>query len=510
MSSNINPQNINGAYPVAGQDNDSQGFRDNFTNIKTNFTFAAAEITDLENKAVLKAALDGIVLNNDMGGSILSNAQLQDMSETRVALGTQSGAQTINYAAGPYYTVTTSGSVNLAFTNFSAAGTVSSVKIQITVTSISHTLTLPAAVGTGDSFTSTQYIQGLSSNVITFNATGTYVFEFTTNDSGASIFIEDLTRNTSVNTLDALTDVTISSPLNNQILLYNSSSDIWVNGNLASTIALDDLSDVDVTSITNGDLLVYDSTANAWVNESSDYIYPLTEYVVTIADNGSGSQDVFFFDSIALETDTGVQFPIDLRENNRYRFDLSSAVNADGPLRFSTTPDNTVTVGNVAPSTITNYSTDVTISGNAGTSGSFVEILITKDTPQTLFFWGIQQDPGLDTSLLGAARPISVLKTQYFAGSDTFGANGNISLETTTTIITSSDDLVGNLAAGSSGQIKILAYGNTSVGNTLITLANAAWGGGSTANLSAAGSAATFQYAGNKWFCTGNNGVTFS
>lgn len=49
MSSNINPNNINGNYPVAGQDNDSQGFRDNFTNILNNFSFAASEITDLQN-----------------------------------------------------------------------------------------------------------------------------------------------------------------------------------------------------------------------------------------------------------------------------------------------------------------------------------------------------------------------------------------------------------------------------------------------------------------------------
>lgn len=49
MSSNINPNNINGNYPVAGQDNDSQGFRDNFTNISNNFSFAATEITALQN-----------------------------------------------------------------------------------------------------------------------------------------------------------------------------------------------------------------------------------------------------------------------------------------------------------------------------------------------------------------------------------------------------------------------------------------------------------------------------
>jgi hypothetical protein len=190
MTSAINPNNIDGAYPVAGQDNDSQGFRDNFTNTKTNFEYAADEITDLQNKVVLKAALTGTVLNNDMAGSLLSNAQLQDMSETKVALGTVSGSQTINYSAGPYYTLTTSGSISLAFSNFSVAGTVSRVRLQITVSNTAHTLTLPAAVTVG-----TSNVQGLVSNVITFGLTGTYEFEFETSDAGATISIFDLNRN---------------------------------------------------------------------------------------------------------------------------------------------------------------------------------------------------------------------------------------------------------------------------------------------------------------------------
>ena len=190
MTSAINPQNIDGAYPVAGQDNDSQGFRDNFTNIKTNFAYAAEEITDLQSKVVLKAALAGTTLNNDMGGSILSNAQLQDMGETRVALGTVSGAQTINYAAGPYYTLTTSGSVSIAFTNFPPAGVLGRLRLRITIASTTHTLTLPAAVSVG-----TSNIQGLSSNVITFNTTGTFEFEFETNDGGSTVTIIDQNRN---------------------------------------------------------------------------------------------------------------------------------------------------------------------------------------------------------------------------------------------------------------------------------------------------------------------------
>ena len=53
MSSNINPNNIDTTYPVAGQDNDSQGFRDNFTNIKNNFTEAQTELNDLQTKVWL-------------------------------------------------------------------------------------------------------------------------------------------------------------------------------------------------------------------------------------------------------------------------------------------------------------------------------------------------------------------------------------------------------------------------------------------------------------------------
>ena len=194
MSSNINPNNIDGAYPVAGQDNNSQGFRDNFTNTKTNFQYAATEITDLQSKVVLKAALTGTTLDNDMNGSILSNAQLQDMSLTRVQLGTLSGNVGINYAAGHYYTVTTGGSISLAFTNFSASGTLSFVTVRVTVTSTAYTLTLPAPVGLSNAAASIAGIQGISGNTITFAETGTYEFQFHTDDAGTTIYLSELTR----------------------------------------------------------------------------------------------------------------------------------------------------------------------------------------------------------------------------------------------------------------------------------------------------------------------------
>jgi hypothetical protein len=189
MTSAINPNNIDGTYPVAGQDNNSQGFRDNFTNIKTNFQYAEDEITDLQNNVVLKSALSGTTLDNDMLGSGLSNAVLNDMGYTRLALGTTGGSVTINYAVGTYQTMTTNASTSLAFTNFPPAGVAGEVYFQITVASVAHTLTLPSAVSLGLSG-----IQGISGQVITFGATGTYNFRFTTNDGGTTVTVYDLNR----------------------------------------------------------------------------------------------------------------------------------------------------------------------------------------------------------------------------------------------------------------------------------------------------------------------------
>ena len=190
MTSAINPNDIDGTYPVAGQDNNSQGFRDNFTNTKTNFQYAANEITDLQTNAVLKAALTGTALDNDMGGSPLSNANISDFSAVAAILGTLSGSVTIDYTAGHYQTVTTGASISLAFTNFPAAGNFGIVRVQVTVTNTAYTVTLPAAVSVG-----TGNLQGYNAGTISYDQTGTYTYDFTTSDGGSTITIFDLSRN---------------------------------------------------------------------------------------------------------------------------------------------------------------------------------------------------------------------------------------------------------------------------------------------------------------------------
>jgi len=194
MASAINPNNIDGAYPVTGQDNNSQGFRDNFTNIKVNFQDAAAEITDLQNKVLLKAPLTGsnvsLSISNDMNGTApIIGALIRNFGATRVAVGSTSGAIAINYTQGHYQSITTSGSITLSFTNFPASGTYGYIKLQINITNTAHTVTLPASVTLG-----TAGLQGYNSNTISFGASGVYEFAFGTYDAGSTITIFDLNR----------------------------------------------------------------------------------------------------------------------------------------------------------------------------------------------------------------------------------------------------------------------------------------------------------------------------
>jgi hypothetical protein len=169
--------------------NNTQGFRSNFTETATNFQYAAQEITDLQNKSVLKQALAGTTLDNNMSDNLIYAVKLNDVSYTYVALTATAGAIAIDYAAGQFQSITTSGSVSLSFTNFPPSGSAGIIRLSIAITNTAYTLTLPAAVSLG-----TTGIQGYSANVITFAATGTYQFEFSTVDSGTVITIFDLNR----------------------------------------------------------------------------------------------------------------------------------------------------------------------------------------------------------------------------------------------------------------------------------------------------------------------------
>lgn len=95
MSSNITTTSINALYPVAGQDNDSNGFRVNFGAIKTALQVAKTEISELQTKAVLTASVGDtpIAVTNDLGESAIINGGYNKFYGTR-SLKVQSSTDT--------------------------------------------------------------------------------------------------------------------------------------------------------------------------------------------------------------------------------------------------------------------------------------------------------------------------------------------------------------------------------------------------------------------------------
>jgi hypothetical protein len=103
MASNIQSEAIDGTYPVAGVDNDTQGFRDNFSIIKNNFAAAKSEIETLqEGTAKLNET-------NNFRGTNINEANFQSVTEQYFPIGGLAPLQTgvdINFNNGHYQTLT--------------------------------------------------------------------------------------------------------------------------------------------------------------------------------------------------------------------------------------------------------------------------------------------------------------------------------------------------------------------------------------------------------------------
>ncbi len=123
MTSNINYAAINENFPVAGQDNDTQVFRDNFDTIKTSLQTANTEIT------ALQAATEGLALDaydeveagvhgSDFNNRIIYNAVLQNSFERKFDGGTITAPLTIDYENGNYQVYRIHANITVDFLNF--------------------------------------------------------------------------------------------------------------------------------------------------------------------------------------------------------------------------------------------------------------------------------------------------------------------------------------------------------------------------------------------------------
>lgn len=196
----INTGSINVNYPVPGVNNSSQGFRDNFNGIKTNLDTASTEITDLQNKAIVKSALTGVVLNNDMANTLISNALTQGFRSTTFNLGNNlSGAVSIDLSKGDVQYGTITGNTALSFTKWAPTGTYSTVHLMLTVPSAGSVISLPAQVNTGVSTLENYTATMTGGNVTVLGSLGldspsVLHYVFSTKDCGNNIEVMAVNR----------------------------------------------------------------------------------------------------------------------------------------------------------------------------------------------------------------------------------------------------------------------------------------------------------------------------
>lgn len=145
---NTNPINVN--YPVPGVNNNSQGFRDNFASIVTNLNAAGTEITDLQNKVVVKQALIGTTINNDMANTLISNASTRSFRATTYNLGNAiSGTVLVNVSLADVQYGTIAANTTINFGSWAPAGTQSNVQLNLSISNSLSTITFPSNVTLG-------------------------------------------------------------------------------------------------------------------------------------------------------------------------------------------------------------------------------------------------------------------------------------------------------------------------------------------------------------------------
>ena len=151
MASNINYLSINENFPVAGQDNDTQVFRDNFDTIKTNFRNAKDEITSLQDNTA-KTNVDNDFELTEITRAVFRNNRTKKFDAGAVT----ASPTTIDYENGEYQIFRVGADINMDFLNFpgdpvltgETANTVGKVRLEMYSDGSSRTVTFSTTGGT--------------------------------------------------------------------------------------------------------------------------------------------------------------------------------------------------------------------------------------------------------------------------------------------------------------------------------------------------------------------------
>jgi len=197
MTSQINPEsnNYDAAYPVAGQDNNTIGFRQNFASIQQNLQYAKDEITALQANTVQS----GANVLNDLNGAVIYDAKLQNQSYADINLGNTANIANVNYTVAAYQTLTPTANTTISFSGL-PANAAAILTLSITANAASNIAT-PYTITIPNASSSTSGVIGLSGNTLSFPRTnstnaGTHTYQLLTTTGGSAFTITPLSTPT--------------------------------------------------------------------------------------------------------------------------------------------------------------------------------------------------------------------------------------------------------------------------------------------------------------------------
>lgn len=230
--SNINTNSIDTNYPVPGVNNSTQGFRDNFTSVKINLDAASQEISDIQTKAVVKSALLGTSLNNDMSNTLISNASVRSFRATTYNLGSNLPSTVlINTSLGDVQYGVITQNTAISFGGWAPAGTQSNVTLHLTVAnsqayiSFPNTTVNPTGSITQGMTATARLLENFYSNVGSFTPNITYTnvvscpagvnelkYVVSTTDCGTTLDVMPINRNQKASQIPARQPIGVGIP----------------------------------------------------------------------------------------------------------------------------------------------------------------------------------------------------------------------------------------------------------------------------------------------------------
>ena len=200
-TSQINPNNINPEYPVAGQDNNTQGFRDNFNSIRVNFQYAENEINSLLANTISKSSTSV----NEFNNSVIYGARLQNVGYIKNAVAANvANVATINYATGSFQSITTTANTTLQISSSGNSAAIMTLAINAT-----------AANSSAEPFHLTiANVENSSSGVIGYDSNTNKLYFPRTNSTIAGTHTYQLTTDNGWSSFTMTPISTLTSPLN--------------------------------------------------------------------------------------------------------------------------------------------------------------------------------------------------------------------------------------------------------------------------------------------------------